>query len=341
MKLRLWGLRIAALSLLFFSITSFLGNLNRYFELSCHFRLQYLLVGVLLTSVFIFLRSWKYLSVSILSLLLNAFVIAPYYVSTAETPEYSDNHKLRIVSSNLYFRNKHYDRIIDFIGNSNADVVVLQEATTQSLQQLRILRSQYPHVRYQPNRNIHGIAILSRYPISKFESSNFSVPYLRAEIKLKGRKVTVLNTHLFTPTSAWRFENRNKDLSEFGSIIRSTEGYVIVAGDFNMSIWSPYYTKFVKETHLKDARTGFGLVPTWPTHMPLVMIPIDHFLVSSNVKILNFQTGTSIGSDHLPLVLDVALSHKDTEKQKGRRKSPPQNSIEQNSTESHRPDLPS
>jgi endonuclease/exonuclease/phosphatase (EEP) superfamily protein YafD len=328
---------MAALSLLLFSITSFFGSFNRYFELSCHFRLQYLFLGVLLAFVFIVLRSWKYLSIALLILFLNAFVIAPYYLSTAETNEDVLDQKIRIVSSNLFFRNKDYNRIIDFIGNSNADIVLLQEATMLSMKEFRILRSQYPHVRYQANRNNHGLALLSHHPISKFQSSNFTVPYLRAEIKVNGQRVTVLNTHLFTPTSSWRFENRNIDLREFGSLARTSKGPLIVAGDFNMSIWSPYYSEFIRDTELKDARNGFGLVPTWPTHMPLVMIPIDHFLVSSDVKVLNLNTGSSIGSDHLPLVLDVAFA----QRKKGGENRRPKSSVELKSTELHRLDQPS
>jgi endonuclease/exonuclease/phosphatase (EEP) superfamily protein YafD len=148
---------------------------------------------------------------------------------------------------------------------------------------------------------------MSHYPIKKLEASNFKVPYLLARIKVNKKTVTIANTHLFTPTSSWRFQNRNSELHDLGTIVSSAKGFVIVGGDLNMSVWSPYYEQFKHETHLKDARSGFGLIPTWPTFVTPVMIPIDHFLVSSNVQVVNLQTGPKIGSDHLPLVLDVVI----------------------------------
>jgi endonuclease/exonuclease/phosphatase (EEP) superfamily protein YafD len=119
--------------------------------------------------------------------------------------------------------------------------------------------------------------------------------------------ISIVTIHFFTPMNEWRFENRNSEFRELGSIINSSQNSVIVAGDFNASTWSPYYQAFVSETHLNDARKGFGVVPTFPTNLPFIMIPIDQCLVSSDLKILDFHSGPNIGSDHLPVILEVAL----------------------------------
>ncbi len=46
---------------------------------------------------------------------------------------------------------------------------------------------------------------------------------------------------------------------------------------------------------------------SWPASFWLLAIPIDHALVSEDVRVLDRRMGPSIGSDHLPIVLDIAL----------------------------------
>jgi hypothetical protein len=58
-------------------------------------------------------------------------------------------------------------------------------------------------------------------------------------------------------------------------------------------------------------------IPTWPTEAKfspikpplswLLLIPIDHFLISPEIKVLDIRTGANVGSDHLPLIADLVL----------------------------------
>jgi endonuclease/exonuclease/phosphatase (EEP) superfamily protein YafD len=72
-------------------------------------------------------------------------------------------------------------------------------------------------------------------------------------------------------------------------------------------MWSPFYKNMVKTGNLRNARSGFGILPTWPTFLPLAYIPIDHFLVSKEIGVLKIRTGRNVGSDHLPLITDLVL----------------------------------
>jgi endonuclease/exonuclease/phosphatase (EEP) superfamily protein YafD len=103
-----------------------------------------------------------------------------------------------------------------------------------------------------------------------------------------------------------KFLNRNEQFTKAASILRATEGTKFLIGDLNTSMWSPYFADLVKGSGLRDARAGFGLIPSWPMPLPaFLQIPIDHCLVSDDVVVKGIKTGQRTGSDHRPLIVDV------------------------------------
>jgi endonuclease/exonuclease/phosphatase (EEP) superfamily protein YafD len=56
-------------------------------------------------------------------------------------------------------------------------------------------------------------------------------------------------------------------------------------------------------------RKGFGLLPTWTTgnRVAPLKLPVDHCLVSPDLTVLGVEHGPALGSDHLPLVVRLAV----------------------------------
>ena len=55
-----------------------------------------------------------------------------------------------------------------------------------------------------------------------------------------------------------------------------------------------------------QGRGDRGLQPTWSAGLPyLVWIPIDHFLVGRDVRVLHREVSPRIGSDHLPVLVEL------------------------------------
>ncbi|NEP46367.1 MAG: hypothetical protein F6K35_47090 [Okeania sp. SIO2H7] len=85
---------------------------------------------------------------------------------------------------------------------------------------------------------------------------------------------------------------------------------IIVAGDLNVTPWSPHYRDLMMRSGLKDARRGFGLLPSQSSFMPQVpifAIPIDHSFVSNDVQVVDIYVGPNVGSDHLPITTDMVF----------------------------------
>ena len=80
----------------------------------------------------------------------------------------------------------------------------------------------------------------------------------------------------------------------------------MVVGDFNNSSFSTYFQKLT-ETDLKDSRLGFGLLPTWPANISFLQTTLDHILVSENIQVLDRTVGENIGSDHLPISVEIGF----------------------------------
>ena len=59
---------------------------------------------------------------------------------------------------------------------------------------------------------------------------------------------------------------------------------------------------------MRDARRGFRIQPSWPNFIWPLRIPIDHTLVSRDVHIVDRGLGPSVGSDHLPVVMDFEIA---------------------------------
>ncbi|HEU4601170.1 MAG TPA: endonuclease/exonuclease/phosphatase family protein, partial [Steroidobacteraceae bacterium] len=82
---------------------------------------------------------------------------------------------------------------------------------------------------------------------------------------------------------------------------------LLVAGDFNITPWSSYYQQFVKDSTLSDSDWGQGLPASWPSVLGPLGIRIDHCLHSAHWDVIATHTGPELGSDHLPVTVDLQL----------------------------------
>ena len=98
-------------------------------------------------------------------------------------------------------------------------------------------------------------------------------------------------------------------LAELGALVRAGPGRSLLCADLNATPWSPHFGDLLRDAGLRDARRGFGHQPTWPAPLgAAARIPIDHCLVSAGIAVRDLRVTAPIGSDHLPVVVDLELT---------------------------------
>lgn len=297
----------AAIVTVVFSLVTSFPSAHRNIELFSHFRLQYLAASLLLWLVFTALRSPAYSVVLITAVALNASYVLPWYFG-AKASEAAGVIKLMQV--NVLSRNEQRERLLQLIEIEQPDVVFLQEVSLQWIDATQMLQQDYPYHYAEPRIGNFGIAVFSRLPfesVTHVDSPPLGYPTLVARLTIDGKSLTLINTHPTVPLTRSGFEARNEHLQSVAELARDVSGAVILSGDFNTSVWTPVYRNLEESTGLRNASRGFGILPTWPTFLPFAMIPIDHALVSDDIRVIETRRGGRLGSDHLPLIVTFSI----------------------------------
>lgn len=303
-------IRMLASLTLVFSLAGYLGACFWLLELTAHFKLQYLVISVLLLLILLPLRDRRGVLVSLACVVINSYAVLPWYAGRPVRSSALQTSKLRLLLSIVLTSNRNSPTLIRLVDREKPDLLIVEEIDPRWMDELRPLGITLPYAEWVPRRDNFGIAVLSRLPLAHAEKlmlGRGGVPSLLVEVRLDGRTVSVLATHPLPPGGRRTFEERNSQLSAVAGLARRHSPPFVLIGDLNTTMWSPYYARLVRSSGLVDARRGHGLLPTWPADLLLLRIPLDHCLVSPDISVLQIRTGSWIGSDHLPLIVDLAI----------------------------------
>ena len=291
-------------------------------ELLSHFKLQYFCLNLLLFGLLFLTRQRTLILISVFCLAINVLEIAPWYIPQ---PALGSNNsaQLRVLSSNVNVQNKNYSKVLSLVRKEKPDIAIFMEIDENWVNQLNSLKDILPSSVVKANRYNLGIAVYSKRNLEDGSIAflgGTNNPSIVGTLNINGDNLSLIATHPPPPKPGALFHVRNRQLDEIGQYIKSLSTKVVMTGDFNITMWSPYYKRFMSKTGLKNSRQGFGLLPTWPikTNYPpyakipsfltgLLSIPIDHCLISPDIKVAKIRTGPNVGSDHRPLIVDLVI----------------------------------
>jgi endonuclease/exonuclease/phosphatase (EEP) superfamily protein YafD len=212
---------------------------------------------------------------------------------------------LRIVTFNLLVDNKRLDDIASFLNSSGADIAVLQEVTPRHRETLRaLLKPKFPYMTGNTD-----VVIFAKYPPrggghingEKVDGWARHPMLLWTTFDVDGFVFDLAGVHLAYPFNPL---DQAADMPQLIDFARSRERPLIVAGDFNLTPWSVKLQRFTRETGLKRYNT---FMPTWPMDKLMPFVTIDNVFTSKEFAPIKVETGAAIGSDHRPLIADIAL----------------------------------
>lgn len=277
-----------------------------------HFHLQYLVV---LLPGMVFLaaaRRPRAAAWCAACVIYNAALLLPLFRAPPVAARAGPAATLRVMEINLLRENGHSNQAVQVIRDAKADVVVALELTPEWLQRLEPLRADYPYIVAEPQEDCFGLAVFSRHRVTAERELWLEprwVPSLRVVLDVNGRAVDVIATHPVPPKSAAQTQARDEQLRSLAREARARTGSLLLVGDLNATPWTPAFRALLRDGELENSGRGFGLTPTWPSFGPgrLFRIPIDHVLMSPDIRATGRRVGRAFGSDHLPLVVDLAF----------------------------------
>lgn len=214
----------------------------------------------------------------------------------------------------LFSGKSKVNKLKKFIEKVDADVLAVDEIDDGSLRTL--FKSQVSHLskdvylsnffkckysnffKYFPIFKKQGNAVFSKQNFQyRAHRMRDGVKDLMIEAEIN-KEVSIFLVHLALGKTA-----RAKQLEQMSDILKQTKKEAIILGDFNASMDDFHMNKFVQDNNLTSANTdNQKTFPAWkPKH------ELDHFLVSSKLKINAFKVFENVMSDHLPVMLDCTL----------------------------------
>jgi endonuclease/exonuclease/phosphatase (EEP) superfamily protein YafD len=130
------------------------------------------------------------------------------------------------------------------------------------------------------------------------------MPTLDARFTGEPGTFRLLATHLISPSTPGRSRGQERQVDDIIRLVGDGREPLLLIGDLNITPWSRLWTRLVGATGLKGAP---GIVPTWPSPLQSIGIPIDHMLGKNGVWVVKAWTGPAVGSDHRPLIAEVRI----------------------------------
>lgn len=276
-----------------------LGSYHRYLDLFAHMQVHYAMGLTAIAACLLWGRTWRWAIPAVLLWGVTALPLAPWVLHHCY---FADGEPLEAVLFNVYTANPNRAELLAYLEQQDADIVVLQEVDGTWVADLAPLEKRYPNRIVLPRSDNFGIALYSKIPINAQEVlHDFGIPSIRVRCGEGEREFTLWAVHTLPPMSEQGFQERNEHLAMVGEYAKNCDTPLVVLGDLNVTMWSPWYRKLVQNGKLRNTRIGYGVLPTWPSFYGPFGIPLDHCLVRG-LGVMGCHTGPALGSDHRPLV---------------------------------------
>ena len=258
-------------------------------------------------------RRWPLLGAAVVVVVAHAAFVAPELAAREPVPAVPrEVRHLRLFNANVLFLNPDVTGIAREIAAAAPDVVFLQESTPALAAVIEAAGAldELPH-RVAVARTDPAAALLaSRFPLLDHDVVEVGggPVLIRATVDAGWGPIRLYAVHTPAPVGDGR-RRWAEALRMVAYEVRQERLPVVVAGDFNAT-WSHRAFRELLDAGLTDgaAARGRPFQLTWPRdrHLLPPMVRIDHVLTGPGLAVTAIRTGRGEGSDHRPVVADIA-----------------------------------
>lgn len=198
----------------------------------------------------------------------------------------------------------------EWLAAQDADILVLLEASRMQKKWGAVLQAKYP---VMVSCSVHypcSTVIFSRFPLLAHDAlagdgdadNRKALSALTARLDVEGAELTVFAAHLDRP---WPLGEQENWIEPMRKVVAEVTGPAIMAGDFNSSPWTHAVRRIGASGNF---RLGSGFTTSWPSDSPaLLRLPLDQLYLRGRVE-AEVRTGPQLGSDHLPLLIELDIA---------------------------------
>ena len=270
--------------------------------------------------------AWTMVAVTLAGIVYQLWWIWPYtklYPKEVKAAATESKERVRIMSANILMTNRRTGDLLRIVEREQPDVLVTLETNAWWEQELKSLERKYPHTLKCPLENLYGMHLYSRLPIEDAKIQFLvedDIPSMHLLLLLPSKRRIEL--HCVHPTPPSPTENptsreRDAELVMVGRSVVDSEYPVVVCGDLNDVAWSKTTRLFRKVSELLDPRIGRGMYNTFHAHYFFMRWPVDHVFHSKHFSVVRLGRLEACGSDHFPMLIELALDEQAEVQQEG------------------------
>lgn len=299
-------------------VVSWFGTLHWTIELLSHFRAYYFLFGVLLSLAVWALGFRGPAAIVGLVGLINGVAAWPYIAPPQGFIQDNPPPAIRVLWANLHNWGTDLPALRELIEWEKPDIAIVTELAATHEATFRQLRAVLPYQTTTAHSGPLDLMLLSKSEpeFAHFDlASGGNAPLLVSRICPPGKAcLTVIALHTSRPFP-YAGGARDRQLDHAATVARrhvELGERVVLIGDLNVTPFSPVFNRLLARSGLQDSTVMWsenprGPLATWWIGNTGIGLPLDHALLGPGVRVSERRLGTSIGSDHVPLVLDLRV----------------------------------
>lgn len=254
------------------------------------------------------------LALCLICLAIQARYILPYTplvrVESARVKNCPQRRQVRVMIANVLMDNRDDEALLAEVRRHDPDLFFAVETDAWWVERIDTLADRWPHAAARPQDNYYGMVLRSKFALSEVRFRTLvqeGVPSLKVTVRFPdGRPFLFYGVHPPPPPLQDTLQ-RDAELLIVGRQASNAGLPALVAGDLNDVGWSSTTRLLRRTTRLLDPRIGRGMYATFNANSRLMRWPLDHIFHSPEFALVSMHRGGHIGSDHLPIVLDLCL----------------------------------